>query len=169
MTCATSMADRAVFGAGRMRGLAGAAVLGLAACQLVACATPYKEMGVGGGVREVQITSDIAQVTARGTALTDPDKIEQYVLRKAAETTLAAGYDNFEIISSADRSHTIQGIAGYSAAGMSGLPTAGVNLPFTRPGETVLIRMSFANASAGGATVFNAREVIAHLAAKHRR
>ena len=152
----------------KVRALATVAI-GLAACQLAACATPYKEMGMGGGVREVQITSDIAQVTARGSALTDPDKIEQYVLRKAAETTLAAGYDDFEIISSSDRSHTIQGVAGYSALGMSGLPTAGVNLPFTRPGEPVLIRMSHADAAPAGATVFNAREVIAHLGGKRRR
>jgi len=151
--------------------LAWTMALGLAACQLCACATPYKEMGVGGGVRGVLITSNIAQVTARGSVATDPDKIEQYVLRKAAETTLAAGYDCFEILSSSDRSRNIQGVVGYTAAGYSGLPTAGLNLPFTRPGETVLIRMAYANAPGGdsGAAVFNAREVIAHLAAVKTR
>lgn len=170
MACGYSAAatKMARVGFGGVRVAVGAVVIGMTALQLCACATPYKEMGLGGGVRGVQITSNIAQVTARGSIATDPDKIEQYVLRKAAETTLEAGYDAFEILSSSDRSHTIQGFAGYTAAGYNGLPTAGVNLPFTRPGETVLIRMSYANAPTGGAAVFNAREVIAHLATKHR-
>ena len=64
------------------------AALALGALHLAACATPYQELGgLRGGVRAVQITSNIAQVTARGTSATDPDKVQRYALRKAAETT----------------------------------------------------------------------------------
>ncbi|HEY2661921.1 MAG TPA: hypothetical protein VGI79_19525, partial [Caulobacteraceae bacterium] len=110
------------------------------------------------------ITSDIAQVTARGSAVTDADKIEQYALRKAAEATLAAGYDHFEVVSASDRSRTLQGVAGYAAPGLRGFPSVGLTMPFTRPGETMLIRMSRgAAAESSGATVFDAHQVMDHL------
>jgi hypothetical protein len=151
-------------------GLARFSAFGLAAVVLAGCATPYQDLGLRGGVRAVQITSDIAQVTARGSAMTDSDRIEQYVLRKAAETTLAAGYDHFEVVSASDRTRTIQGVAGYAATTQTGFPSAGLSLPFIRPGETVLIRMSRGTASgAAGATLFDAREVVAHLGEPARR
>jgi hypothetical protein len=140
-----------------------------AALALGGCATPYRNMGVFGGVKAVQIASDMAQVTARGSIGTDPDRIVRYVLRKAAETTLAAGYDHFWVVSEDDRSRTFQGFAGYTAATFQGLPSAGLSLPFVRPGETVLIRMSRgAAAGQSASTVFDAQDVLTHLkAVKH--
>ena len=143
--------------------------LGMAALALAGCATPYQKMGALGGVKSVEIASDMAQVTARGSIGTDPDRIERYVIRKSAETTLAAGYDHFWVVSVGDRSRTIQGFAGYTAAAFQGLPSAGFSLPFVRPGETVLIRMSRGAAAAqAGATVFDARDVLDHLAGPRR-
>ena len=141
-----------------------AAALLAAALTLGGCATPYQSMGLRGGVRATQISSNIAQVTARGSFVTDADKIEQYVLRKAAETTLAAGYDRFEVLSVSDRSRNIQGVAGYTAFQASGFPSGGISLPFVRPGETLLIRMSRNGDPAGGNTLFDARDVLDHLA-----
>jgi hypothetical protein len=135
-----------------------------AALALAGCATPYQKMGMNGGVRAVQLQTDLAQVTARGSPVTDADTIERYVLRKAAETTLQAGYDHFEIVSSSDRTRTFQGFAGYMRAVGEGLPTAGVTVPFIRPGETVLIRMQTGAAAPTGAVVFDARDLLAHLA-----
>ena len=150
-----------------------AASLGLASLQLAACATPYQEMGLRGGVKAVQITSNLAQVTARGVTGTDPDKIQRYALRKAAETTLAAGYDQFEVVSISDRSRSIQGVAGYTSGGISGaggFPALGLSMPFVKPGETLLIRMSHGRGDgAGETTLFDAREVVDHLDAPHRR
>ena len=145
-------------------------LIGAACAALTGCATPYQDMGLRGGVRAVQITSDIAQVTARGSTVTDADKIEQYALRKAAETTLAAGYDHFEVVSASDRSRTLHGVAGYAAPGLHGFPSVGLTMPFIRPGETMLIRMSRgAPADASGATVFDAREVVDHLGPRRGR
>ena len=142
-----------------MMGLVGAVLPALAGC-----ATPYQDMGLRGGVRAVQISSDIAQVTARGSTVTDADKIEQYALRKAAEATLAAGYDHFEVVSASDRSRTLQGVAGYAAPGLHGFPSVGLTMPFIRPGETMLIRMSRGPGAEGsGATIFDARDVVNHL------
>lgn len=146
-----------------------AAAMGIGATlALTACATPYQPMGLGGGVRSVQIESDIAQITARGTMLTDADKVEQYVLRKAAETTLASGYDHFEVVSVSDRTRTFQAAGGYTGFTGTSFPSGGLTLPFIRPGETILIRMSRGPSAASGVTVFDARDVLAHLGPKGR-
>lgn len=145
------------------------AVAVLSLIGLSACATPYQEMGVRGGVASVRITSDIAQVTARGTAATDPDQVQRYALRKAAETTVASGYDLFQVVADTDRSRTVQGAAGYTAGGLGGFPAIGLNLPFVKPGQTFLIRMSRAQAAGDLAgTVFNAHEVLENLGGRHR-
>jgi len=145
--------------------LAAALALAAAASALCGCATPYQKMGVGGGVRSVRLETDLAQVTARGSPLTDADTIERYVLRKAAETTLAAGYDHFEVVSVSDRTRILQGVAGYMTAVGNGLPSAGLSLPLVRPGETALIRMMRGPAPTGpGGVVFDARDLLAHLA-----
>lgn len=150
--------------------LAAALALAAATATLCGCATPYQKMGVGGGVRAVRLETDLAQVTARGSPLTDADTIERYVLRKAAETTLAAGYDHFEVVSASDRSRTLQGVAGYMTAVGNGLPSAGLSLPFVRPGETVLIRMLRGPvAAAPGGVVFDAQDLLDHLARARRR
>jgi hypothetical protein len=150
--------------------LAAALALAALASALGGCATPYQKLGVGGGVRSVRLETDLAQVTARGSPLTDADTIERYVLRKAAETTLAAGFDHFEVVSVSDRSRILQGVAGYMTAVGNGLPSAGLSLPFVRPGETVLIRMMRAPvAAAPGGVVFDAQDLLAHLAPSRRR
>jgi hypothetical protein len=140
------------------------AALVLGAAQLAACATPYQELGLRGGVKAVQITANIAQVTARGTVTTDPDKVQRYALRKAAETTVAAGYDLFEVVADTDRSRSSQAAAGYTTGGIGGFPALGLSMPFIKPGQTFLIRMSRGPMpEAAGPTIFDARQVIAHL------
>lgn len=150
-----------------------AAAVGLAAAAaltLSGCATPYQKMGLRGGVRAVRLESDLAQVTARGSPLTDADTIERYILRKAAETTLAAGYDHFEVVSVSDRTRTMQGVAGYMTAVGNGLPSAGLSLPFVRPGETVMIRMMRGPVQAApGGVVFDAQDLLDHLGRAGRR
>ena len=149
----------------RLLNAAAFAAVAFSASQLAACATPYQELGhFRGGVRAVQITSNIAQVTARGSAATDPDKVQRYALRKAAETTVAAGYDLFEVVADVDRSRTGQAAAGYTTGGIGGFPALGLSMPFVKPGQTFLIRMSRGPILEGaGPTVFDARQVIAHL------
>jgi len=151
--------------------LARAALAALAAAQaaaLAGCATPYHKMGPLGGVKSVEIASDMAQVAARGAFGSDPDRIERYVLRKAAETTLAAGYDHFWVMSVNDRSRMVQGYAGYSSFAPQGLPSGGLSLPFVRPGETILIRMCRGASAQPGVTLFDARDVLDHLAGSQR-
>jgi hypothetical protein len=73
--------------------------LGLA---LAGCATRYQEMGATGGVTAAQMTDDLWRITARGNLYTDAATIQDHVLLKAAETTVAAGRTHFVIVGKHD-------------------------------------------------------------------
>ncbi len=74
--------------------LAGLSVLLLAAC---ATSTPYVEAGDGStfGFSEQRIEDDRYRISFRGNSLTDRETVENYLLFRAAEVTLEAGYDYF--------------------------------------------------------------------------
>lgn len=83
------------------RALAIAAVLGLGGATVTACATatPYQPnirgQAVSGGFSEARITADRWKVNFAGNSLTSRDTVERYLLFRAAELTLAQGYDGF--------------------------------------------------------------------------
>ena len=70
----------------------------LVAGALTGCATPYRQMGLFGGVNASQIDTTTMRVSARGNAFTDIGQIRDYVLLRAAEETLAHGYDLFRVV-----------------------------------------------------------------------
>ncbi|NBB15669.1 hypothetical protein GVN21_09915 [Caulobacter sp. SLTY] len=78
-----------------------AAVLGLAGAGISACATatPYQPnvrgQSVSGGYTDQRITADRYRVSFNGNSLTSRDTVERYLLFRAAELTLAEGYDGF--------------------------------------------------------------------------
>jgi len=83
------------------------AFLALAALGLLAgCATPtpyqpyQPEMsaGVHGGYSDQQVGADRFRVRFHGNELTSRDRVEGYLLYRAAELTLQKGYDWFEIV-----------------------------------------------------------------------
>ncbi|HRE45537.1 MAG TPA: hypothetical protein PKY87_16400 [Terricaulis sp.] len=77
----------------RMLMLAAAAAL-LSAC---ATATPYQpaEAGARYGFQEQVIEQNRVRITFRGNTLTERETVENYLLYRAAEVTLAAGKDYF--------------------------------------------------------------------------
>lgn len=83
------------------RSVAVAAVLGLSALSLGACATatPYQPnvrgQAVSGGFTDSRITENRFKVTFSGNSLTARDTVERYLLYRAAELTLSEGYDGF--------------------------------------------------------------------------
>lgn len=78
-----------------------ATMIGLAGALLAACATatPYQPnvrgQSVSGGYSDQQITSDRFRVTFAGNSLTSRETVERYLLYRAAELTVAQGYDGF--------------------------------------------------------------------------
>ncbi|MFT4076878.1 MAG: hypothetical protein QM647_15235 [Asticcacaulis sp.] len=136
------------------------------AVTLTGCATKYQEMGFTGGVSAAQITSDTVQITARGNGYTDPDTIQRYALRKAAETTLSAGFDNFEILSDADRSRK----EGFSTGSYGRGYAFASNYQIIKPGQTFMIKMRHGPIPDGAsAMVFDAHEVVKFAATKDSR
>jgi hypothetical protein len=83
--------------------LAATACLALAAC---ATPTPYQPLTnrgtTTGGFSELRVSPDRFRVTFSGNSLTSRETVERYLLYRAAEVTLAEGYDWFAL---ADR-HT---------------------------------------------------------------
>jgi hypothetical protein len=73
--------------------------LGLAACET---ATPYQPLQrgshVAGGYSEQKLDADHFQVSFAGNTDTPRTTVESYLLYRAAEVTLAQGYDWFETV-----------------------------------------------------------------------
>ena len=74
------------------------AALALAAC---ATATPYQPLGTrgsGGGFAEQRLEANRYRVVFAGNDYTSRQRVENYLLFRAAELTLANGYDGFTIV-----------------------------------------------------------------------
>jgi len=84
----------------RLRPLAAAAGLAL----LAGCATPtpYQPLGAGsrasGGYSSVRIAPNRFMVSFAGNSLTSRQRVETYLLYRAAELTVEEGYDGFAIV-----------------------------------------------------------------------
>lgn len=108
---------------------------------LCGCATPYQEMGLLGGVEAYRVSDDTLQVVAKGNGFTDPATIQRYALRKAAEVTLASGYDYFALTNENDT--TRHGTFSTATANYSrGSAWAfGSSWETLKPGQQILVRM----------------------------
>ena len=62
-------------------------------------------MGFTGGVSAEPVMTDVYRIVARGNGYTSADRVQDFVLLKAAETTLAAGGSHFLITNEADRTN----------------------------------------------------------------
>ena len=85
-------------------GSAGAVALCIAALTGCTTATPYQPYRAGdlsaahGGYSEQRLGADRFLVRFHGNELTSRERVEGYMLYRAAELTLQNGYDSFEIV-----------------------------------------------------------------------
>jgi hypothetical protein len=102
----------------------------LMAAILSGCGTKYQEMGLTGGVAAEPVMTDVYRIVARGNGYTPPDRVQDFTLLKAAETTLAAGGNFFVALNQTDRTKVDQtrGTAQTSVVG-------------SKPGEALMIRV----------------------------
>ncbi len=80
--------------------LAAAGALILGAC---ATATPYQPLGARGtgatgGFSDVRVAANRYRVTFAGNSMTSRERVETYLLYRAAELTRERGYDGFTIV-----------------------------------------------------------------------
>lgn len=110
------------------------AALGLIA-SLAACmtATPYQPdvagHAVSGGYSEERLADDRWRVVFSGNELTSRDRVEGYMLYRAAELTLEQGYDSFVIIDRLSR----QDRTTYVSPDFYYNPWYGPGYPYWRP------------------------------------
>jgi hypothetical protein len=101
------------------RWILSAAVVALLGAALAACetATPYQPLQTGveasGGYTESRIEDNRWRVTFRGNDETPRNVVETYMLYRAAELTLAQGYDWFEAAQRHTDTHTSGYATGY--------------------------------------------------------
>jgi hypothetical protein len=79
----------------RRGALLAALLLGLAAC---ASPTPYQPADGGFGYADQQIETNRYRVAFAGNAVTPRTTVENYLLFRAAEVTLATGHDYFRVV-----------------------------------------------------------------------
>ncbi len=85
-----------------MKKLAAAAL----AFALAACATPYGEANVFGGVSAAPMGGDVYRIQAQLNAFSSPEMVQDYLLLRAAETAQANGAEGFVIVDSRDATRT---------------------------------------------------------------
>jgi|HubBroStandDraft_4_1064222.scaffolds.fasta_scaffold200248_2 hypothetical protein len=101
------------------RWILSAAVVALLGAALAACetATPYQPLQTGveasGGYAESRIEDNRWRVSFRGNDETPRNVVETYMLYRAAELTLAQGYDWFEAAQRHTDTHTSGYATGY--------------------------------------------------------
>lgn len=74
---------------------------------LAGCATPYQPKGFLGGYSDFQISKDTFSITFSSNTLLDGSRLRQYLLRRAAEVTLAHGFSHFAIIENTDQTDMV--------------------------------------------------------------
>jgi hypothetical protein len=63
-----------------------------------ACATPYQPKGLTGGFSETRLDTNTFRVDFQDIGFTSRERVEVYLLRRAAELTLERGFDYFVIV-----------------------------------------------------------------------
>lgn len=82
-----------------MRGFVAATGLAAVLMSAQGCATSYQSEGLTGGYSEREISSGHWQILYAANAYTTYETVQAYWLFRAAELTLAKGYDGFTIVS----------------------------------------------------------------------
>ncbi|MGN6148778.1 MAG: CC0125/CC1285 family lipoprotein [Rhizomicrobium sp.] len=149
---------------------------------LFACSTPYQESGLLGGVHATQIDADTIQIVGKGNGFTSASTIQNYVLLKAADETLAHGYDLFVVVDAADETrHGTIYVPGQTTSNTTGRATVwgntiqgtsttqtyttpGTTFGIVKPGEAVTIKMFKGEKPANGPpNLYSAKEIETYL------
>jgi hypothetical protein len=111
------------------------------------CATRYQDMGFSGGVTAQQITADRFRIVARGNGYTSRTTIDDFVLLKAAETTISQGGTHFVYVNGRDASRTatvtLPGQAQTQLIGNTAYTTyrPATHYEVSKPGQDVIIQV----------------------------
>ena len=110
-------------------GICNLIMLVLAGAMITAC-TPYKQLGLMGGVDDLQVSATTYRIFARGNGFTSPERVHDFVLLRASQIAILHGYEGFVIDDNEDETESMTSVypgsvttvafpAPYSAAGVS--------------------------------------------------
>lgn len=148
-----------------------ASLLLLAGC---AVPTPYQPAADGFGYREQQIETNRYRVTFAGNSVTPRETVENYLLYRAAELTLASGHDYFTVVDQNVERSTVYFGTGQSHLGFldhrhsrSGLVGLGFSNYTAHPIDSYTafadIVVAEGEKPAGAVNAYDARDVIDRL------
>jgi len=102
-----------------MLAFAAAGALLAGACQ--SGPTPYQaSTRMDGGYSQTRIEDARFRITFKGNSMTDRERVENYMLFRAAELTLENGYDNFTIVErDTDKDKRVRSYGGYMGTRLS--------------------------------------------------
>ncbi len=145
--------------------LAALLLVGLAGC---ASPTPYQPAAGGFGYADQQLESDRYRVTFAGNSVTARDTVQNYLLYRAAELTVANHHDHFTVVNQdLERSTAYQG-TGYNHFGWRGWDGFGPGDYSAYPIDSYTafadIIMGDGDKPAGAVNSYDARDVMRRLA-----
>jgi hypothetical protein len=146
---------------------------------LTACATPYQESGLLGGVSASQIGRDTYRIEGRLNAYSSASMLQDYLLLRAAETAASRGAQGFIILGSqgTSQSGTIiipgqatttgsayaVGNTAYGQTTTTYTPSQAYN--FVKPGGLLMIQLVY-DPVPEGMQYFNASEIISAIGSR---
>ena len=123
-----------------------------------------------GGVSATQIDSNTVSVSAQGNGYTRPGTIKNYALLKAADETIAHGFDYFATGDLSDESQHGQMSFGSASGNRFGWFGSGFSMETLKPGETIFVKMYHGKKPADAPpNYYDAHEVEAYLGASIKR
>lgn len=119
----------------RSRGHSSVAALVVAA--VVACAgcTPYKSLGLMGGVDDLQLNASSYRIYARGNGFTSPERVHDFILLRASQLAILHGFEGFVIDSNENQTETSTMVFPGTVHTVS-FPGVGSGGPIPMPGFT---------------------------------
>jgi hypothetical protein len=137
------------------------------AAGLAGCQTQYGEMNpITGGVAAEQVTTDVYRIRAKGNGYTSASRVQDFVLLKAAETTLGAGATHFVLAGSSNTSTVgvVQTPGSFNMATYGnvtyGSYSPGFSDTFVKPGQDAYIRIIKASRGQQVPGAFDAAEIM---------
>jgi hypothetical protein len=112
------------------------AIIAALVWSLAACATPYRESGLSGGVRAVALGGDTYRIEAYLNAYASQSTIEDCLILRAADTAQQQGAIGF-IITNVD----VGGVGNYADRQSSTIYSPSQAYHLVRPGGTMLIQL----------------------------
>jgi len=110
---------------------------------LTACATPYQERGLRGGVTATPLNESVYEIRASGNYVTSGDQIKDFVLLKSAEICRDNSFTHFIPLNQSDTSQTttIQNPYYTNCSGLKCLTTGGGSTSMYAPGADMRIKL----------------------------